>query len=120
MCQSVHPTACYNVYLFRLDAPASIANTCKSNQTLPSNLLQAVSSALIEMPSTLLLDILLGNKTFEQQLKEGSIPEVTRIESADFSGIDANKIQKMYCIYFEQLKSDVLPLQVVANAFLCK
>lgn len=85
-----------------------------------TSLLKSICCSFSGMPSTLLLDIVLENDTFEEQLQRGSLPDASRLSTNDFNPLQIRMVQNTYNLFIDQLKSEVLSLQVLAHEVLCK
>eukprot|EP00795_Rhopilema_esculentum_P017589 gene17589-9227_t len=96
------------------------AKSSTTSSEVPPYLLNAVCNALIRMPSTLLVDILLDTKTVEEKLRQGSDLNPSQPEGRSLNDSQAEVINKMFCMFIDQLKSEVCCLQVTAYALLCK
>ena len=96
------------------------AKSSTATSGVPPYLLNAVCNALIRMPSTLLVNILLDTKTVEEALRQGSDLDSSQSEGRSFNDSQAEVIKEMFCIFIDQLKSEVCCLQVTAYALLCK
>ena len=103
-----------------LASSSAISDKQEGATTMLSHLLKSACCAINGMPSTLLLDLVLGNRTFEEQLQQGSVPNQSSNGSRDFDTSQTAMIQKAYFQFIELLNSDVLCLQILAHAILCK
>ena len=85
-----------------------------------SDLLKSICCSLYRMPSTLLLDIVIGNSTFEEQLQQGNVSVTSTNAGREYDSSQIEMIQKAYCQFVHHLDSKILCLQILAHAFLCK
>ena len=85
-----------------------------------SHLLKSVCCALAGMPSALFLDIVVGNRTFEEQLQDGQVPVTSSGVARKYDDSQIGTIQETYHQYINHLDSEILCLQILANTFLCK
>ena len=97
-----------------------IANIEEGKSTMVSHLLKSICCSLKIMPSTLLLDIMMGNRTFEEQLQQGQVPSGSTNSGREYDGSQIEMIQNAYFHFIDHLNSKVLCLQILAHAFLYK
>ena len=90
------------------------------HSTIISHLLKSVCCALTGMPSALFLDIVVGNRTFEELLQDGHMPATASDVARKYDDSQIGTIQETYHHYINHLESEVLSLQILAHTFLCK
>lgn len=110
----------YSLYKVLLGCCSEILHVKDGHSTFISHLLKSVCCALTGMPSALFLDIVVGNRTFEELLQDGHMPATASDVARKYDDSQIGTIQETYHHYINHLESEVLCLQILAHTFLCK